>query len=256
VYSWTGNWYDPPPSGGTVSALGLPAIDVAGVFWGFGFSGGGNPSGTRTAVRHLDLELLWCAANLCSPDQDVSFVYYQDNPHYTPVPTTTLTPAQIITVKTAAFTAFRQAFIGSGYPVQIGIMGKGTNQVQITGEPAPMGENGVSCGATSPFSTSVSLLYYLSNMEQAQYALAVQTGTPNNSLLRAIGTGIGNNAAHEVGHQLRLKGMDDSSVGTYNAGECSGAADPSIYTGVTPQGNPIKWEDQSAQSLHKIIFGW
>ena len=76
VYSWTGNWYDPPPTEAAISSLPLPPLAVASTFWAFGLRGGGNPSATRSAVRHFDFELMWCAANLCKPNgaRDVSFV--------------------------------------------------------------------------------------------------------------------------------------------------------------------------------------
>jgi len=116
-------------------------------------------------------------------------------------------------------------------------------------------ENGsVPCGDTNPLSTSKSEVYYLPNMEQAQFALNLQTATPPQNLVEAIGRGIGSVAAHEIGHQLRLSAMDDSSVGTYNGAGCDGGIDPATYTGKASDGTPIHWGDTSLQSL-KAFFG-
>ena len=57
-------------------------------------------------------------------------------------------------------------------------------------------------------------------MEQAQWALPIVLNTSQDvqnalgraDLMKAIGAGIGNNAAHEIGHQFFLTGygMDDA----------------------------------------------
>jgi hypothetical protein len=259
VYSWSGQWYDPPAAGGSLNLLNLAAVNLAGTFWAFAFASGGSPSGTGAAVRHVDIELFWCTAGLCKSNGagDVNYIYYQDNPSYLPSSTINLTPGQILTVKTEAFKALNAAFNGYNYPVQIGIMGTGTNQVQVTGDQPPMGENGVSCGETKYAGFSVvSWDYYLASMEQAQYALNLELKVPTDGLLAAIGRGIGNTAAHELGHQFNLEGMHDGSIGTYNGGDCNGAKDPSQFTGTTKSGTTIKWGPAAAKSLHQYIFGW
>jgi len=77
----------------------------------------------------------------------------------------------------------------------------------------------------------------------------------------AIGTGIGNNAAHEIVHQLSnhavykgqpIPGMDDNTFGTYNGGSCQ---DPAVFTGIGADAKtPIYWESNTAQAL-AYIFG-
>ncbi len=50
-------------------------------------------------------------------------------------------------------------------------------------------------------------------------------------LMIAIGAGIGNNGAHEIGHQFFLDGhgMDDSSKNTYNGQGCDGEKSRCVY---------------------------
>ena len=70
-------------------------------------------------------------------------------------------------------------------------------------------------------------------MEQAQWALPILLRTRPDTesalgridLMKAIGAGIGNTAAHEIGHQFfsSVLGMDDSSTHTYNGQGCDGS---------------------------------
>ena len=93
------------------------------------------------------------------------------------------------------------------------------------------------CGLTQPLpSITYSDVYYLRHMECAQWALPIKLITPRDvqnalgrtDLMRAIGTGIGNTAAHEIGHQFfgNGSGMEDSSVSTYNG---AAGCDPTKY---------------------------
>jgi hypothetical protein len=101
------------------------------------------------------------------------------------------------------------------------------------------------------------------NMEQAQWALPlvlrtaqdVQSALSSTALMNAIGTGIGNNAAHEIGHQFFGRagtGMDDSSTHTYNGQGCQGDVAPWVYgTG------PIGWEGVTANAWkNRLSGGW
>jgi len=83
-------------------------------------------------------------------------------------------------------------------------------------------------------------------------------------LLLAIGEGIGNNAAHEIAHQLATAyrtseklisgmGLDDSSIDTYNGAECLGDKAPWVYTGIGTDGVPIHWGTSADQSLTNIL---
>ncbi len=115
--------------------------------------------------------------------------------------------------------------------------------------------------------TTWSRIFYPPNMAQAQHAVNITTATPTptqlETLVRAIGEGIGNNAAHEIGHQLVnffnrfpgkiINGMDmnDNSVDTYNGGSC---ADPAVFTGVGTDGiTRIHWSTNADQSLTNIF---
>jgi len=81
-------------------------------------------------------------------------------------------------------------------------------------------------------------------------------------LAQAIGKGIGNNAAHEVGHQLvnqfnptgkivSRMDMDDNSVGTYNGGSCG---DTAVFTGVSADGTTaIHWSGNADSSLLNVF---
>jgi hypothetical protein len=119
------------------------------------------------------------------------------------------------------------------------------------------------CGATSPYGVSNdSSVYYRMHMEMAQFALPVTLITPqdvqnaltNLSLMRAIGTGIGNTAAHEIGHQFFLlaNGMEDSSTNTYNG---TAGCDPRAAGGYNYGFGPIQWENVTADAWKNILKG-
>jgi hypothetical protein len=105
----------------------------------------------------------------------------------------------------------------------------------------------------------------LTNMEQAQWVLNVQSPQPSDSLLEATGEAIGNNAAHEIAHELSNAfpkkivggmGLDDSSIDTYNSGSCDGSIAPWVYTGVGTDGQtPIHWESGNADTSLANILG-
>jgi len=68
--------------------------------------------------------------------------------------------------------------------------------------------------------------------------------------MTAIGAGIGNNAAHEVAHQILLahSGMDDSSTSTYNGADCNGDSAPWVY-GI----GSIHWEEVTGNALRNAL---
>jgi hypothetical protein len=99
-------------------------------------------------------------------------------------------------------------------------------------------------------------------MEQSQWALPILLNTLQDvqnalgrvDLMRAIGTGIGNNAAHEIGHQFFLTGfgMDDSSTNTYNGQGCDGGRARWVYGF-----GPISWESVTANAWKSTLgTGW
>jgi len=81
-----------------------------------------------------------------------------------------------------------------------------------------------------------------------------------NAVMTAIGTGIGNIAAHETGHQLNLPQMDCSD-GKYNpacsenyiyqCGNSAGQANEWFY-GVVP-GDPIHWSFDARCAIYKYL---
>jgi hypothetical protein len=84
----------------------------------------------------------------------------------------------------------------------------GVNRIIIVGN-SVLG----ACAETDGNNIAISRVYYPENMGQAQFALKQTNGTPTDSLLQAIGEGIGNNAAHEIGHQLRNRFLRFGIVG-------------------------------------------
>ena len=91
-----------------------------------------------------------------------------------------------------------------------------------------------------------------------------ETGTLSPYLLAKVlwstGEGIGNTAAHEVGHQFLGKslacGMNDdtSKVDVYDGGSADGGKDPSVYTGLGPGGQPIHWSSNTGKCLFNMML--
>ena len=116
------------------------------------------------------------------------------------------------------------------------------------------------CGDTSPYGFHISRIYYPSNMLGVQLALQLKVPVPTNAIISEIGEGIGNNAAHEIAHQLSNRllynhqpfpGMDDITYGTYNGGSCK---DPAVFTGIGADGKtPIYWETNTAAALAYVL---
>ena len=91
-------------------------------------------------------------------------------------------------------------------------------------------------------------IIYPTHTIEAQFATNDTAGTPTQTLLGAIGAGIGNNAAHEVGWRLDNRyvvsgkivagiDMDDNSTNTYNGIGCFGTNSPWVYTRVGTDGH-------------------
>jgi hypothetical protein len=215
--------------------------------------------GKRESLK-FDFELIWCGNPNCTAltdtNQDITFsIRGNDLPHSV----TTLSQSQIAKIKSAALSAFQTAF--ARYNVHVGTGREGTNTAFIVGD-SILG----ACAGSEGNIINISRIYYTENMAQAQYALNQTNGTPTDSLLQAIGAGIGNNAAHEIGHQLKNRfltsgivggglWMDNNSVDTYNGGSCDGSKAPWVYTGIGTDANktPIHWEDAADQSWANIL---
>jgi hypothetical protein len=253
VESWRGNMYQL----GSIDQVYRAAINWAKSLWAHI---GGSPSGNGTAARPWEFKLVW-QNNCSSAPWPCGFTLYPDNPSYLPNLAIDAT-SQAAAVKFAALAAFKKAF--SRYPVNAteGAPNTGDNRANVVD--GSSSQSGMErCGASNPFVvTNDSSIFYLANMEQAQWALPivlttlqdVQGALARSDLMKAIGTGIGNNAAHEVGHQFFLQGsgMDDSSTHTYNGQGCDGAAAPWVYG----LGN-IQWETVTDTAWKSALgTGW
>jgi len=253
--SWRGNIYRQ----GSVERLFLDAILMAQSLWA---NQGGGPSKNGAAGRPWEFKIVW--RNDCSAvPWPCGFHLYPDYPDYL-VRLAVDATAQAGTIKAAALDALKSAF--DKYPVRVteGKLNTGDHRANVVDGyvfDAKLGVN--SCGTTNPFVISNdSNIYYQANMEQAQWALPltlktladVQAALNNRILMMAIGTGIGNNAAHEIAHQFFLakNGMDDTSQDTYNGQSCRGDMSPWVY-GI----GMIQWEGIAADALKKELgAGW
>jgi hypothetical protein len=253
---------------GNAMWLGLTGDPVAsglrGPFLLWSLSGFATPSGDAEGERQsrFDLGLVWCSNGFCgnmvdqnnSQVQDVVFSILADNP---PHGTVNLTSEQIALIERNAANAFRLAF--APYNVTVDPTGRqALHTVYIGGEPT------LYCGWTPGLTPGVSQVYYQKHVAEAQDAVGDDQGDPTTQLLGAIGEGIGNSAAHEVGHQLVnqysfsgkiVNGMDldDSSIGTYNGASCSGVDNPAVYTGYGSGGTPIHWSGNANKSLVNVF---
>lgn len=207
------------------------------------------PSGNGTAARPWYFKLVWQNA----------FSLYPDNPQYLPNLTVDAT-SQAAAIRAAALAAFKKAFVQ--YPVDAseGRANTGDNRANVQNLYS-FNQDGESCGLSSGLPGSHdSNVYYLANMEQAQWALPVQLYTAQDvqnalnsvALMKAIGSGVGNNAAHEIGHQFFLAGygMDDASTSTYNGKGCDGEIAPWVYGF-----GPISWESLTANAWQSALGG-
>jgi hypothetical protein len=199
------------------------------------------PWARTTASRPWFFMIFW--QNNCSSNTPpCGFTLYPDNPQNNPALAIDAT-SQAVTMKFNALAALKKAF--DKYPVTVGEISNVTGDNRANVVDGMLSQGGVgSCGSSSPIAPSHdSSVYYRENMEQAQWALPitlntaadVQNALQNASLMKAIGIGIGNNAAHELAHQFFGSGfgMDDTSKNTYNGQDCRGDNAPWVY-GVGP----------------------
>jgi hypothetical protein len=237
--SWRGNMYQDGP----VEQVVVPLIDLATTLWAMAC---GNPSGNCAAAPNWDFKLVW----------ENNFSIYPDNPQYLPNLAVDAT-SQAAVIKRAALAAFKAAFNDYTVAVSEGRANTGTNRANVVNG-YNFNQDGPSCGLSSSLGSHDSNIYYLPNMEQSQWALPivlsaaqdVQSALGRIDLMKAIGAGIGNNAAHELGHQFFLlkSGMDDSSKNTYNGQGCNGDKAPWVYGK-----GPIKWEDITDRAWQKAL---
>ncbi|MBS1860006.1 MAG: hypothetical protein JST11_31845, partial [Acidobacteria bacterium] len=246
VQSWRGNMY----LSGQATRVALTNYPAGLTLWA---QAAANYSSNHTASRPWYFKLVW----------QNTFSLYPDNPQYLPELIRDAT-TQAGVIKTAALAALKRAF--DQYPVMVseGRPNTGDNRANVI-DGQNYNSDGESCGLSNPYPPShESSVYYLAHMEGAQWALPIVLQTAQDAqaavarvdLMKAIGAGIGNTAAYEVGHQFFGKnkriGMDDSSVHTYNGQGCAGADAPWSY-GV----GAIQWGRPTAEAWKTALgVGW
>jgi len=280
VYSWTGQWYDPAPSGGTVSAVTMAAIDfartLANVLWG-------NPSQNSVAGRSWYFKLAW--------QNDFNFI--PANPSELTGLETPLSPAAVTAIRASALKALKDAYFAdnpaqSGWPIIVseGTAGTGDDWAVVVDHmscPGAIGPYGctdpdkvVSIAKTRP-RVHESQVDYTNVMEDAQWALNVAISNQQDEatvlqqrqdLLVAIGRAIGNTAAHEIAHHFLVEccsmdvttAVDPNARGTYNTGDSSPVSDPSFFTGFWPNTIiSLHWEAPAFVGLNNWLnsdHGW
>jgi len=244
---------------GSVLRVLATIFDMATSLWA---NHGGNPSGNSTAARPWFFKLVWL--NNCGTQPwPCGFTLYPENPMDEPNLAIDAT-SQAATIKTAALDAFKKAF--NSYPVSAseGTAKSGDHRANVIDGYLMVGGK-EHCGATIEWSdVSDSDIYYRKHMEMAQFALPialitaqdVQDALRRADLMKAIGAGIGNTAAHEVGHQFFWEkyGMEDSSISTYNGAP---GCDPRTAGGHFYGFGPISWEDVTAAAWKtRLAGGW
>jgi len=112
------------------------------------------------------------------------------------------------------------------------------------------------------FTVRDSNVFYKQNMLMSQFAIPVVLNTAQDvqnavgraDLMKAIGTGIGNTAAYETGHQFfgSTNGMEDTSVNTYNGAP---GCDPRTNGPYDYGFGPISWEPITAGAWQNRLGG-
>jgi hypothetical protein len=253
--SWRGNMYQQ----GSVERVLALSISIAKSLWA---QAGANPSGNSTAARPWYFKLVWQNDCTASP-APCGFTLYPENP----LDQTTLAidaTSQAATIKTAALDAFKKAF--NNYPVNAseGRAGTGDHRANVRDGYKFDGTKEY-CGATKDWTDVYdSDVYYRKHMEMAQFALPVilitaqdvQNALGRVDLMKAIGTGIGNTAAHELGHQFfrSASGMEDNSTNTYNGAP---GCDPRTAGGYFYGSGSVSWEAVTADAWMRMLgVGW
>jgi hypothetical protein len=254
--SWRGNTYQI----GSVDQVVSPSLLVALTLWA---QVGGNPSGNSTAARPSYFKLVW--QNDCSSGvQPCGFFVYPANPQVLPNLLVDAT-SQATMVKTAALNSLKRAFDKYNIDVSEGQPATGNHQAVVINGTIVV--NGLpACGLTLGSRTNTSNVAYALHMELAQDAVPItltsaqdaQNALANRVYMQSIGTGIGNTAAHEIGHQFfgNGSGMEDSSTNTYNGAlgcdPVGGGSGPWNYGF-----GPISWESATANAWKNVLGqGW
>jgi hypothetical protein len=173
------------------------------------------------------------------------------------------------TIKSAALAALKTAYKDWAVVVSVseGLPGTGDNTA-IVQDVAP---NPPDCGDTSSNQIGPKFTSYVSyqcSVENAQWALNIAINNAQDEaaalqrqdLIEAIGRGAGNIAAHEIAHQFLSLccNMDQNlSAGNANVYNQANLSFADIFTGFANDGQPIKWDPVTSQSLGKCLSnGW
>lgn len=180
----------------------------------------------------------------------------------------------------AAFSKFPVMLSPQSSPVGIFFGGTPDHAINIVGnqillDPNKQQESGLTAASSACVNFGLlcnwnSVVYYSVNMFGAQYAstnLYSPVYPPTTSsqqvalqqLLTAIGRGVGNTAAHEMGHQFRLPDIDCDRLGRPS---CPGPGDSTLlyeyYAAEAPSfldvGSPLKWDNNDTNALNQQLF--
>jgi len=294
----TYSWKEAYTGGSSVYAIPVAFPSVAPVFGAFA---GGSPTGKGTAVAVHSIGLFWCGGSLSgtcqSPqifdannlaEQDLGFTYSPASglPSVNWSQDFTANTGWTGTILSQAFSALRTAFANVpvmlspgpsrlGHPAWLG--GTPDHIVNIVGDHiAPDPNNDQDGGVTegSPVLGWNSVVYYSIAMFQAQYAsqnlyspVYPPTTSPQQTafvqLLSAIGRGIGNIAAHELGHQFQLPDMDCDKTSAYPSCPGPPPSDPAFFyeyweAVAGPKflnaGKPLQWDSTDLTRLNQQLF--
>jgi len=272
---------------GSVDSMFVPAPTLAPTFAAIV---GGNFTGNGTGQLHHYIDLFWCGTGYaemgsCSGvgGQDILWKYVPNvsiNNFGNSTDFSSTHPEWVNLIEGSAFTALRRAF--SQFPVTVDLATEhetpwwqcirhlqlpGCNQVLkifISGVYPGDSSTGETTGLTP-----LSFVYYWKSLENSQNYLnstplyPPQTNNDQRAfqqLLRAVGTGLGNSAAHEIAHQVDYKlktGIADCNKSP-TIYPCAGgdndvfeyyAAGKSFYADVYPA---IHWQNQANGSICAI----
>ena len=261
VRSWRGNMYQDGP----VERINPGPEDAPPYAWDPARSLWATLRINRSAFRPWYFKLIW--QNNCQDLRfqwpDCGFVLYPADPSVN-AQLATSSSSQAAIIKSAAIEALKKAFDKWPVDVSEGTPNSGDNNASVVDgyyyDPATGTE---ACGVTTAGALRTSEVFYPLNMEYAQWALQIVLQTPQDvqhalsraDLMKAIGAGIGNTAAHEIGHEFfgaHGSGMHDSSTNTYNG---VAGCDPRTAGGYFYGVGPIQWESITAQWWTQVLSG-
>jgi hypothetical protein len=259
TFSWKAAYLD-----GDVQSVSVPSPTLATTFAAI-FNG--NLSGNGTAAVEHSFGLFWCGTGYALQEyvagtpcvqnsgNDVRWGYYQANVGPTGFQDfSTQHPDWVGIIEREAFNSFKAAY--AKYPVGVQLATFKPNLVPqqeyvayVLGD-SPWPTYGVTIRTTPS-----SKVYYFGFMENAQVALGqpenpstgagwvnYSPGYPTQDIagfvrmLRALGTGIGNAAAHEMGHHLEDYGSE-RSIGVFPNMDCGTSPSNKLNPGVACENN-------------------